>query len=941
MSQERSNLVHTDIRTPPSLPHCHGSDHHEISTPLAQSVDTETQFDSIAQNVNLTIKELNSVYNEIGYSSGEIADKRAEIFQIINDTISQFAQSLEREKSNIENECEWLRQQIRLILAMLNDTSGERTLRLSSRGIVFQNEEMFHEGCKEEVLQHMGKSSMISQLNSFSTNSLISSGEHSSQFPPLSPYSSSEGLFSEITSHQQSKFMESSNTKLSLLQYKARLNSIFLEVLKSFMKIFRKFNEANRLFWEHEELISDNHEPQQVSEFVSSLPNKAQAEEHAALITDFDSMVKQLKLTNRNFRPESRLGFGEASSSVDTFAFIISSPTKRSNQLGPHAEAGSDDALLNKCMESLRDINYKIVTVIRELKFTRISSEMISLLNKEISERETEVERRSTDMKRIIGVCLQLIADLSLSELDVIKIQKMQDASNIDSRNAQSSEGYLDVETLQFIATNPKELGLMDHHIQFVQHLANTLQTLRDNKQRQWSYYSKSCQSLWDKLGENKEFTSQFLAANSNLTDAALSNLKMELSRLLTKRSEFVDSFILDARRQIDSLHEQLLYSELQRTSFKYHDLDITRDDDNEEKELILHEHEKEIESLKQELAAKKPIFDLYQELRELIEDQNFLVESSKDSSRLLSKNSCKILLNEERIRKKINKNLPRVVPSLKEAIVAFNNESLAKGQKTIKIHDTDLFEKVLMMEADLASFAQQKHHRAKQSTRISPVKQQTKLGTAFSRTSPTKITKDSGRNPSPLKLKRPRSSQTDGNAHWHGKSKSLERVPSSAGGHHAQSNTVLKSGSVERPGQLTANNLLRPLNTPLIPNRGRPPIDTGDQFADTMSDSSTLYSMCSRVSPVRELVMGHGFQSLYLPVGRNNPTSHETEDKENFGSLGKGFEYSPSKGGFSTDRIANSSSRLSSGSLANSTIINDDYKQWRDERIRHMNGGF
>ncbi|KAM9889634.1 hypothetical protein OXX69_012780, partial [Metschnikowia pulcherrima] len=50
------------------------------STPL----DMEQQFDLITSKVNEAVKSLNMTYNEIGYSSKEIGEKKTKIFEAIN-----------------------------------------------------------------------------------------------------------------------------------------------------------------------------------------------------------------------------------------------------------------------------------------------------------------------------------------------------------------------------------------------------------------------------------------------------------------------------------------------------------------------------------------------------------------------------------------------------------------------------------------------------------------------------------------------------------------------------------------------------------------------------------------------------------------------------------------------------------------------------------------
>ena len=71
--------------------------------PERNEVDTamtskDRHLDIIAMNVNNTIQELNKIYNQIGYSTTEISIKKSEIFTVIEDTISNFTSSLQREK---------------------------------------------------------------------------------------------------------------------------------------------------------------------------------------------------------------------------------------------------------------------------------------------------------------------------------------------------------------------------------------------------------------------------------------------------------------------------------------------------------------------------------------------------------------------------------------------------------------------------------------------------------------------------------------------------------------------------------------------------------------------------------------------------------------------------------------------------------------------------
>lgn len=922
-----------DVHTPPGP--TNNGDFMDMESTLAggsvlKSFNTEQQFDIIATNVNSTLQELNRIYNLIGYSEKEIFDKKSEIFQVIQETITSFTSNLQREKNNIENECEWLRQQIRIILAMLNDNNGDKNLKLSSRGIVFDDTAMYEKGYKEDVLQ---------QMNQY---------QNQKHFYVDLPFNMANPIPSDdFSMQQQFEYIVNQTPKLSLLQFKTRLNSIFLEVLKAFIKVFRKFNEQNVLYWENVDCIGDTGPPSDNAALLSCLPSKEEAEEHSKLIEEFENTIKKLNLTSKNFKPELQAN----GKSDDELAFIISSPRKAKKE---HEESSSslettnDDSLI---MDHLRDINYKIVRALRSLKVTKITPEVVLNLTKEVQWSETELQTRMVNMKEVISQCLNLIDVLSLNERDVISIQKMQDMAAREGPNI-SSEGYFDIETLKFIETNPREFGLMDHHLSFVSKLAHRLQIIKDAKQKKWEYYSNTCIHLWEKLGEHREFVQLFLDANSTLTDMSLTNLKMELNRLYLKRSEFIESFIVDARREIEVYHQMLLHSEEQKLEFKFYNYDVN--DDSEDKEQILSEHEKELECLKEEYQLKNVVLSLYQQLNELLADQKFLTDSSKDSSRLLSKNSCKILLNEEKIRKKINKNLPRVLETLKQEIIKFNNENISQGKRAFLIEGQDFFERLLVIESEIGNQNNSKFGRVRNNRNMkseSPKKARAFPSSrsptlSFSNRSPNKITKEKPRLASPNNLKRATSTMSPISQTVHEKKKTyapLSRMPSGSqdtgstpfvSPHKSQANFSGFSG-------LVGLTQLQPLNSPLALNAGSIYSDSSLDARPESRADSTLYSMCSRVSPLRGSSQAN-IKTNFSPIkGYDFVDSSMMEDKENKSST---FH---SKFGLSPIRVISNLShpsepetrRLSTTSLANSTIIGDDYQHWREERIRALNG--
>lgn len=657
--------------------------------------------------------------------------------------------------------------------------------------------------------------------------------------------------------------------------------------------------------------------------WLDSLPGRKDCEGYRELIEKFETIVrfvsneKQLQLMQ----------------SDDDTAYIVSSPRKPKDQpaLVEHGNLNSSFTTTNDLMTSLREVNYKLVRLIRSLKITKITQEVFLILQNEIGYCEAELNSRMLVMHETIERAFELIEILQLSEEQIASVQKRYDTEK-HSTNSSSSGGLgadsshcsntsinnclLDQETLQFIQSNPREFGLSNNHISYINGFTEILKKIKDTKQKKWDHYFSSCLTLWEKLGEDSQYIEEFVEINNLLTDQALMNFKMELQRLYLKRSEFIESFIVDSRGEIENLWGKLYYSQEQRQKFKYFENSSTCLD----KESILNDHEMELKVLKQEYAEKIAIFDLYSQLDELIKDQNFLRESSKDSSRLLSKNSCKILLNEEKLRKKIHKNLPIVLKQLKLEIIKYNNEQLNKEGKPITIFGEDFFEKVILIESEQQQAAKPNRVKAKVVTTRSPTK-------GAPATNSNKITKKSS--PATSKPKQPINRSP-----MYGTKSPMNRSPMNRSPMNTMSSisstrspiTTKYSPYHQKPKYSDSSTMsplkhtLKPLNTPLAAS------NTGN-ILDTSSISNT-----SKLSPLKTSFNGRYSISPAKTV--------DLDDKEN--SFCSKYSLSPIKiteyiNG-QTQTQGNSTVMNDNSTFDSSTVIGDDYQTWRTERIKQLN---
>lgn len=909
----------------------------DIESTLQDTPCRENQFDSITTKVNNTIEELKAIYNQIGYSNTETSIKSSEIFQVIEETISSFTNNLRREKNNIENEIEWLRQQIRFILAMINDHAGDKCLTLVDKGIVFQNQSMYEEGYKEEILNKL--TNLQNRRDNFYANSPFNDSGLISE-------DNSPGLPEDTISLQnQYEYMIKNTPTLSLLQTKSKLNVVFLEVLKTFVGTFKKLNICVFSYLDSIETIGEHYSPHANISMLKTLPNREEAEQHRKLIEEFESTLKDLKLSD---------GKTNVLRQNDN-EYIISSPRKvRSNEraldngeehelhLRDKGEAfdnlvDMEPKNVETLMENLRDLNYSIVRVIRGLKLTKITSDTLSNIQKEIEYCEAEIEVRLTMMRDIISNCLGLINTLHLNEDQLISIQRHYDISGKSDNGPM--EGYFDSETLRFIQSNPREFGLMTHHLEFINKLYDILTKIRDTKQKKWDYYLESCTVLWEKLGESREHVETFLDKNSSLTDIALMNFKMELNRLYLKRSEYIESFIVDTRQEIESLWSQMFYSDEQKRQFKHWDYDIN--DDTLDRELVFNEHEKELANLKKEWDSKLTIFEIYSQINSLLDDQKFLEDSSKDSSRLLSKNSCKILLKEEKIRKSINKNMPKLIEDLKREIIEFNNAQLSKDSRPITINGEDFFERVLFIETQqllkgrsrlARANSQVKTPRMSQSLRSSPTKMAAngKFATSRMRAVSPKSVKRSKSVLTPSFSSNIKQPLTKLKGQNNLTSEPVSRLESPQ--RNLRQHTRIDSRHQFKVSRIATH--LQPLNSPLI---------AFNENNDLHHDDNTIHSNISRLSPLKinnesNIPTSFSKQTLVSPVkGYDFVDSSPTQDKENRSHHGDRFGLSPIKV-IPVQSESRQSSNAFSSMTDSSTIIGDDYQVWKDERIRQLN---
>lgn len=152
---------------------------------------------------------------------------------------------------------------------------------------------------------------------------------------------------------------------------------------------------------------------------------------------------------------------------------------------------------------------------------------------------------------------------------------------------------------------------------------------------------------------------------------------------MMQLRQEHLHIFVENAREALAELWEKLYFSEDEILYFSPAHSDVISDS-------LLAAHESEIQRLQDLLNERAPIISLIDKHRSLIDDRESLAASANDSSRLISRGGAgnrdpTRLLREEKMRKRIAKELPKVEVELKRALERWEDEYgeafLVKGE--------------------------------------------------------------------------------------------------------------------------------------------------------------------------------------------------------------------------------------------------------------------
>ncbi|KAL2169758.1 hypothetical protein VTG60DRAFT_5654 [Thermothelomyces hinnuleus] len=220
----------------------------------------------------------------------------------------------------------------------------------------------------------------------------------------------------------------------------------------------------------------------------------------------------------------------------------------------------------------------------------------------------------------------------------------------------------------------PEQLGLHEEDIARLRSKRDKLLEEKKNREKRLKDLRSAVEVLWEKLGVEEKDRKAFLNSNRGCGIRQINEFEDELARLNELKRQNLHVFVEDARYRLQELWDALYLSEDEMLEFTPAFSDVYSD-------ALLEAHEREIARLEILQEQRAPTLALIDKHKSLVHDRDELAASSQDASRLMmrgqkgEKRDPGKLLREEKMRKRIAKELPKVTAELRKALEKWEDE--------------------------------------------------------------------------------------------------------------------------------------------------------------------------------------------------------------------------------------------------------------------------
>lgn len=235
-------------------------------------------------------------------------------------------------------------------------------------------------------------------------------------------------------------------------------------------------------------------------------------------------------------------------------------------------------------------------------------------------------------------------------------------------------QAQTDSSIVQNYRDSPEQLGLHQSDLDRLKSRREKLMDEKKGREKRLADMKKTIEALWNRLGVEEPDRKAFLAANRGVGLRTINEFEDELARLNELKRQNLHLFVEDSRVRLQELWDSLYFSEEEMLDFTPAFSDVYSD-------ALLSAHEAEIERLTTLRDQRAPILAIIDKHKSLIADREALAASANDASRLMlkpqkgEKRDPGKLLREEKMRKRIAKDLPKIAAELTKTLERYEDE--------------------------------------------------------------------------------------------------------------------------------------------------------------------------------------------------------------------------------------------------------------------------
>ncbi|KAI7898460.1 microtubule associated protein-domain-containing protein [Cokeromyces recurvatus] len=444
-------------------------------------------------------------------------------------------------------------------------------------------------------------------------------------------------------------------------------------VFNSLQEMFSHFQtQFNALDTLHNEIGLDDKQKKQKQQVVMENTLQLINQEIATVTIEKQQILQEINNVQKQiFLYKQKLGeFATDEAYLDTNKSLLENLNSFKNEKQDVEHRYNERLLqvkeLRSNLETLQNIMPSFANTNELLEyeeFTDVSNITAAALEDEIARCEEKLVSRKETAFHLSGELVQLLQELGLqaqNERDQFVIEFYNKLASKESTE-QSSSTDQDFDDVVSDA--------------FEDYLNARLIELK--RQRQTISYNQeeiivSLKPLWQILNVPEEEVNTFLMKSKSLNVDNIHILENEFQKRMQEKNEHLGEFIETERKKLESLWDQLCFSEDQRNTFSPAYTDQTSDQ-------VLGELKKEVQHLQTKVQDRSSVSICIQKYSKLQMDQAKFLAATSNPGRLFDykrRYGPGYLLQEEKSRNIINKELPMATQSLKAALVEYEEET-------------------------------------------------------------------------------------------------------------------------------------------------------------------------------------------------------------------------------------------------------------------------